>query len=676
MTDTNATTTEGAAAEGGAHPVDQPTAQQDNSRAVAVIPKQRLVATSDVAIWDTAAFEHMGRVGRVMADSGLANETLFKDNDQPAPEGMVVARMVMIANLARECGANPLMFLQGCSIISRKLHLEGKVVNAVIRARTGVVLKFRFGVWDTDHIEFPPEGDDGAFFHGVGERLAVRCYDPEDPERFVDGSVGLWKTDRNGSPWAAQGNWRRQLRYRAAPEWARAYEPGAVLGFYSDADEDLDDIAPPPRGPRSKRDLTSKLTNQGHDGEHGAEGFNRDHVANLGEATAAHDPETGEVHEAEFTDKTDAHTEAEKDGTAALMARAEGLAKIAPNDETADEIAARLEAGAENGDKILDGHAEDGEQYLLAGDSLDASHRRLTYKNGERFSAVKSFGKFNCYAIHAPALEDDDAEAEGLQGVSEAQDRLDAERAGAGEGWDHFSTGIGGVGFRKVGAVEIDRSVQTHPGEGWELVYGDIDSGEMIGDGSQAAAQAEVDRRAAAGNGSTETGGVQSAASEQASPASATPASEASPPAAEASSPSASSSSQGGSQPSEDSFLGRCRAATSWSGEGGIKAEYGAMAKTTDWMGASEAEKDEVRRAIWAEVVRVKQEHRDPIDHATDPTAFGIWLATQPKTRDGADAVEGTFQVLQAQPIWAQMKPAQHKALEDRVQPFLKAARG
>lgn len=665
MTDANTAAdaaTEGQVPEGGARPADQPTAAQDAARSVVVAPKQQLIATSDVAIWDAAAFQQMGRVGRLMADSGLANETLFKDGERPAPEHMVLARMVMIANLAREVGANPLMLLQTASIISRKLHLEGKAVAAIVTQRTGVKLKYRFGVWNTDHIEFPPAvpliGEDGepvinpatdkpfmvpdqTYFHGVGERLAVRCYDPADPERFVDGSVGAWKTDRPGSPWKNSNNWRRQLRYRSAPEWARAYEPGAILGFYSDADEDLEDIGPAqPRGRAPKRDLAAKLTNQGHGGEHGPEGFDHGHVASLGEKTQteAHDADGG-VQDAEFTD---GGREAQPE-PAVLQLRAEALAKIAPNDETAEEILVRLEAGEASGDTILDGHAEEGEQYLLAGDGLDASARRLTYKDGARFSAVKSYGKFRCYAIHAPELEDDDAE--GLQGISAAQDRLDAERpdpqtAATAAGWDQFASGVGGIGFRKVGAAQIDRSVQTHPGTGWELVYGDIDSGEMIGDGSEAAGRAEAARRQQAADAAQ--------AGAQAEPAEA-------------------------AAPAEDSFLGRCRAAESWAG---IKAEYGQMAKTTDWIGAGEAERDEVRRGIWAEVARVKRDHRDPVDHATDPTAFGIWLATQPKTRDGADAVEGTFAVLKSQPIWGQMTPAQHKALEDRVAPFLQSARG
>lgn len=640
----------------------------------------RLIATSDVAIWDTAALDHMGRVGRLMADSGLASETIFKDGDQPAEDHTVVARMVMIANLARECGANPLMFLQGCSIIGRKLHLEGKIVNAVIRARTGLVLCFTFGVWNTDHIEFPPMipkldaagehvmGEDGkpafvadqTFFHGAGERLAVRVSDPDDPERFVDGSVGLWKTDRKGSPWTAQGNWRRQLRYRGAPEWARAYEPGAILGFYSDADEDLDDIDTAPRGPKPKRDLKAKLTNQGHDGEHGAEGFDHQGIADsLGGGAKAeavevergdlpHDPETGEVLDGEFTEATaprpgeDGHipageTEDATDGdegvfSAELMASAEQLARISPHDEEVEVIAARLSAADEAAETVAQGHAEPGEKYLIAGEAFGADGRRLAYKDGSRFSGVKSVAGLKVYAIHAPAPE-----------VAETATEAAPEPQ------------IGVVGFRnlKTGAVKHG----GHPGEGWEPIWGDIDTGQEI-PGAGPTTPAAL----------TETATAPVADVGPASSASATPASTTT--AAVTSSPGAPAAASSGSEPEDDTFLGRLKRATTWAE---VKAEYGPMNRTAEWMAASEADRDELRRAVWAEVERIKRDHGDKVDHATDVSAFGIWLATQ-TGRDGAYAAKGTLECLKGVAIWGQLTAAQRQLLEDRVTAKLKAA--
>jgi hypothetical protein len=604
------------------------TTAEPQSTAVSVVdpkPKPpRLISTSDVAIWDTAALDHMGRVGRLMADSGLASETIFKDGDQPAADHTVVARMVMIANLARECAANPLMFLQGCSIISRKLHLEGKVVNAIIRARTGVVLRFTFGVWDTDHIEFPPMipqldpageqmvGLDGkplfiadpAFFHNVGERLAVRVSDPDDPERFVDGSVGLWKTDRKGSPWTAQGNWRRQLRYRGAPEWARAYEPGAVLGFYSDADEDLDPIEPTVRGPKPKRDLAAKLSNETHGGEHGAEGFNREGIAESlnGGAMAEevpHNPETGEVLDAQFEDKgadvaaegANAADEAqighdmeedEEEGvfSADVMAAAAQLATISPLDEEVEVIASRLAAAEENGEAITMGHAEAGEKYVIGGEGTNPEGRRCVYKDGARFSTAKDVSKLKAYAIHAEAPEADEN--------------------------------------------------PTSPAD------------------------------------ATVTDGAQTVAAEPASSASATPA-----PSATAAANSSPGSTGAASDAGEDTtLLGRMSRMTSWAE---IKAAWAEMNRTTDWMAASEADKDDLRRAVWEQVLRVKAEHKDPVDHATDPSAFGIWLATQ-YGKDGAEAAIGTLDVLRNQAIWEKMPQASRDTLQARATARAKCA--
>lgn len=450
---------------------DAPAAEE--SRAVTVV-KEKLISRSDVPIWDTAAFEQMGRVGSVMAESGLANETFFKDGDQPASRGMVVARMVMVADVARDVGANPLMFLQVCSIIGRKLHIEGKAVNAIIRARTSVNLKFRFGKWVKDHVEFPPLIDsvdeagepitdadgvvlkvpDPAFFNGVGELLAVHVYDPKDPERFVEGNVALWKTDRNGSPWKNGGNWRRQLRYRGAPEWARAYEPGAVLGIYSDADEDLgDSFELVPRGSGVMGRLPGADT---------APGMDRGHVVRETAAMPAPDapkpsrrrPKAGaepaEGAERPATEAGPTEPVDERSG-AAIIAEATEAAEIvdpqqAINEQRSADIEAMEEAGRLNVDLIAEGYPAQDEIYFLNGDEwvLDAARsedRRDTYKNGEPFSDASRDKAYLIYEDHAPATQglapepDAEAQEEEPEGIPPALANL-IEATETVETWD------------------------------------------------------------------------------------------------------------------------------------------------------------------------------------------------------------------------------------------------
>ncbi len=433
----------------------------DAPKTTAIVPvKERLVTHNPVAIWDTAELEHMGRVGAIMAESGLASETFFKDGDQPASAKMVVARMVMVANIAREVEADPLMFLQTCSIISRKLHIEGKAVNAIIRKRTGVILQFRFGAWNTDHIEFPPLiakvdevgndviGDDGnvvmvpdpAFFHGIGERLAVHCYDPNDPERYVEGSVGLWKTTRNGSPWTSQGNWRRQLRYRAAPEWARAYEPGAVLGIFSDVDEDFETAVEASR----TSGLMARLP-----GTQGASpGFSKENVeahTTRSRKKAKPEPtpepegdvidgETGEVLEERPTSTaaptetaTAPSVESEPASSDSATDAPSGSAEETPSPTQPEEPSSASEETSE-ADFYEVGHAARDEVYYMVGDTLNEEGRRITYKNGERFSSSKS-ADITVYGEHAPEVDgvaSADTIAESPQISTEADQAPDA----------------------------------------------------------------------------------------------------------------------------------------------------------------------------------------------------------------------------------------------------------
>ncbi len=429
---------------------------QEQTRAVTVV-KERLISESNIAIWDTAALEHMGRVGAIMASSGLGSQTIFTQpiyDDkgkatgqlEPASRDVVVARCVMIANVARDVGADPLMFMQTASIISNKLHLEGKTVNAIIRRRTGVTLRFRFGLWHTDHIEFPEvvtdkispkfgEPVDPTYFHGAGDRLAVRAYDPEDPERYVDGSVGLWKTDRSGSPWSNVGNHRRQLRYRAAPEWARAYEPGAVLGIYSDADEDFGEefTTVLPRGPGVMARLPGNQHAEGFDHENGT-ATTEDARANVVKKRAARktaaqatpalpapdtaeniDPATGEVLEG-ATDPQDGepaqNVEPEPDTQdSATDASPDSQDQTDSSPPTSSEPTTAGEPDLAE-DVITEGYPEAEEIYMINGDEWDEKGRRATYQNGEPFSAAGRLAGLFIYEDHAPEVSTAAEEAE------------------------------------------------------------------------------------------------------------------------------------------------------------------------------------------------------------------------------------------------------------------------
>jgi hypothetical protein len=409
-------------------------ANPEKTTAVAVRP-QYPTTHSNVAIWDSDDFAQMQRVAVVLTKSGLVPETLCKDGAEWLPEAVIAARCTLVCNQARLWGADPLNVLQCTSLINGRLMYEGKLIAAVVSSMTGVRLRYRFGVWNTDHIEFP---EDETGLHGVGERLAVRCFDPEDPDRHVDGSVGLWKTSRKGNPWENANNWTRQLRYRASREWARAYEPGVILGILADGDQDIDEIVlqAKPVG------LMQRLK-----GEQEGNGFNHEQVQAQTPKRRGRPPKNVEPEEtvhaaAEEPDPAPCEHEWETDGTVHTCKKC-GLI-----DDAGEPTPPKTEGDA----PTTSPHAAPDEVYLLAGDGYNNDDRRMTYKNGVRFSTVhkKSEGKFTEYAVHAPEkpspIGDDDIPEHMRDGPSSIEEAREEYAAGVAEA---------------MGATEPERPTET-----------------------------------------------------------------------------------------------------------------------------------------------------------------------------------------------------------------------
>lgn len=632
---------------------------REESRAVAVA-RPVTVAHSDIAVYDTAQFDQMWRLARVFANSWLLPETIthgkVEGSDKPVGLAMPIieARAFMIIAEAREMEIPPLAYAQCVSFIKGRLAKEGKLVNAIVRKRTGVELEFRFGLWDTDHIVFPPMirdtetgklTPDETFLHGAGERLAIRCFDPARPERFVDGCVGIWKTTGSGSPWSRAADWPRQLRYRAVPEWARAYEPGAILGIYTDAEDFSDDFAEP-AAPKKARGTAAKLAAGRAAQEEptagaGPEGFNGDRMATEAETVAGGtNADAVDVEVEEIADETK-ETARKANGdppvghdtltaTDEQKAFAAQLAKIAPDDEETEEaILLRLCEAAALGQAVYQGHAEEGEVYLFAGLPANEAGKWLTFKDGARNSLKGKVEGLKVYAIHAPAPGDEDG-----------------------------------------GAADEEGDI-TQPCE-----YCGAAAGEECKDDCPGEPTSAEGGEAADPSSDTATDGVQPAEPEPATSEPVTPASTDGARQAEASGPSTAEAAQteaAAAPEAETGFLATLAPMTSWLQ---IKAAASAMMRGADWAAAPEADKDEVRRGMWAHVERVRRDHKDPVDQADDVSAFGMWLATMPKNHEGAQAVEGTFATLKREcTVWKEsLTDPQRAAVQGRVDAFLKAS--
>ena len=203
------------------------------------------VVTDDVAVFDTARFEHMYRVATMMAETSTIPDSLrmtkVGGNEVELPPHRVIANCFMIVNQAARWNMDPFAIAQCASIVHGKLMWEGKLVHAVIEAKLGIRLQYEF-TNDTD----PPTKKLGI--------IVSATLPGETTPRTIEGSVDDWhKGDK--SPWAYPGTrgtkWKRQLRYMGAREWARAHAPGVMLGILAD-----DEVDPTP----PMRDITPKPT--------------------------------------------------------------------------------------------------------------------------------------------------------------------------------------------------------------------------------------------------------------------------------------------------------------------------------------------------------------------------------------------------------------------------------
>lgn len=122
----------------------------------------------------------------------------------------------------------------------------------------------------------------------------------------------------------------------------------------------------------------------------------------------------------------------------------------------------------------------------------------------------------------------------------------------------------------------------------------------------------------------------------------------------------------------EPSLIGELARETSWLP---IKARLPKIYADPDFAALTVPDQKAVRSAIWEVVLALKKKHRDPVDHAEDPSAFRLWCDTQ-KGPDGADAIEGTFRTLKRAAPFKGMAAAQQEKLEAVVQSICMDLRG
>lgn len=182
-----------------------------------------LVTASDLemTVFNPKVFESLYRIAETLAQSSLVPESLLGDKSGEYPLEKKVANCMLVTEQAHRWGMSPFAVIGCASVVYGRLMWEGKLIHAVIEAKTGVRLRYDYNEEKGDKF--------GVTVSGI--------LSGEEEPRTVFGTVGQWKTTANGSPWSNPLDHPRQLRYRGAREWARAHSPGCILGIITDDEE-------------------------------------------------------------------------------------------------------------------------------------------------------------------------------------------------------------------------------------------------------------------------------------------------------------------------------------------------------------------------------------------------------------------------------------------------------
>jgi hypothetical protein len=199
--------------------------------------KRDMIQVIDVIpVLDTGRFEHMQRIATVMAKSSLIPDSLCMDKDEDGkpvrlPDHVVLSNCFLVVNQAVRWNMDPFAVAQCVSVVHRKLCYEGKLIAAIIEAKLGVRLRYK---WD----------------EAKGDNLGITVSGtlPDGETVSIKGTVGDWKTTGKGTPWTP-GQSPKMLAYRGAREWCRLYAPGLMLGIYSD--DEMADLTDNARAMRS-----------------------------------------------------------------------------------------------------------------------------------------------------------------------------------------------------------------------------------------------------------------------------------------------------------------------------------------------------------------------------------------------------------------------------------------
>lgn len=170
----------------------------------------KLVAQDDaVALFDTAKFEQMARVSKMMAMASLVPKHLQNKE----------ADCMLIVQQARRWQMDPFALAQCSFVVSGKLGYEGKAIAAVVNSRADLKQRLKYDVTGTGR-------DCSVVVSGT--------FKGEDEVRTIEATWAEGEAlSPHGAKWKQPGFEAQQLCYYAARKWARLHAPELILGVLS-----------------------------------------------------------------------------------------------------------------------------------------------------------------------------------------------------------------------------------------------------------------------------------------------------------------------------------------------------------------------------------------------------------------------------------------------------------
>lgn len=204
---------------------------QEPKKEIRVVEDQSPIAY----LMDTAHFEHLQRVSKLMAMASLTPKHL----QGTSPE-QTLANCFRVVNQALRWGFEPFAVADETYVVHGRLGYQGKLVAAVINARAGLTKRL------------------SCSYAGAGNDRTITIsgqFSGEDQPRIITLSVAQAKTDNQ--MWIRDPD--QKLWYSGVIKWARRHCPEIILGVLTDDELDRISQEPPKESPREYGSRTEQV---------------------------------------------------------------------------------------------------------------------------------------------------------------------------------------------------------------------------------------------------------------------------------------------------------------------------------------------------------------------------------------------------------------------------------